>query len=127
MKKEECAIKKLQDAVGQFVGEREWQQYQTPKNVSAALSVEAAELLEYFIWIEGKESYEMVKHNHADIEREVADIMINLLNFCTITNINLEQAVLAKLEQLKTRYPVSEVKGNHTTYYKIKKQSTDKK
>ena len=119
-------IKKLQSAVKTFIAEREWQAFQTPKNVSTNLSVEAAELLEFFIWAEGQESYKIVEHNRTAIEHEVADIMITLLTFCSSAKIDLEKVVEEKLELIKAKYPVENVKGHHSAYYKIKLKKDQK-
>jgi len=113
-------LKRLQKEVGNFIAEREWKQFQTPKNVATNITVEAAELLEFFIWSEGAESYAIVNDNRKDIEHEIADIMISLLTFCLHGKIDLAKAVEAKLELIKKKYPIEKVKGNHSGYYKIK-------
>lgn len=113
-------LKRLQKEVASFIEERDWKQFQTPKNVATNIAVEAAELLEFFIWCEGAESHAIFNNNRKDIEHEVADIMISLLTFCLHTDINLAQAVTAKLKIIKKKYPVEKIKGCHSAYYKIK-------
>lgn len=65
-----------------FRKERDWEQFHTPKNLSAALSVEAAELLEIFQWAREIDLAETVARERKAIEDEVADIAILLSYFC---------------------------------------------
>lgn len=59
-----------------FRSEREWEQFHTPKNLSSALCVEAAELLEQFQWAKDSELEELVEREREAIEHEIADIAI---------------------------------------------------
>jgi NTP pyrophosphatase (non-canonical NTP hydrolase) len=120
--KKNNSIRQLQMAVENMIAEREWQPFQTPKNVSINIAVEAAELLEFFIWVEGEESFDIVKKNRQAIEHEIADIMISLLTFCSQTNIDLEKAAYTKLEEIKAKYPIDKVKGHHSAYFKLKRK-----
>ena len=106
----------LKESIKDFVTEREWTPFHTPKNLAICLSVEASELLELYQWqITSKD------HTTADgggpppqrrVEEEVGDIMISLLNFCQVTGIDPVEAGLNKLEQVKRKYPVEDVKGS---------------
>ena len=55
------SLKDLQNAVEAFVAERDWAQFHTPKNLAMAVSIEAAELMEHFLWSDGAES---ARHAH---------------------------------------------------------------
>jgi len=104
-------IKKIKEAVAAFVSQRDWEQFHSPKNMSMDIAAEAAELMELFLWVEGKESYEIVKEKRNEVEDEVADIFTAIICFCNSANIDLSSAFERKLELTKKNYPVEKVKG----------------
>lgn len=73
--------KDILDQLLMFRKERDWEQFHTPKNLSVALSVEVAELLECFQWAKDDELSELVARERPAIEDEVADIAILLWLF----------------------------------------------
>ena len=111
-------IKGIQRKLSAFSKEREWDQFHTPKNLAAALSVEASELLEVFQWLTDDQSRKLDKVQMADVEEEVADIAIYLLRICDVMNINMEAAIKNKLYINAGKYPVETAKGNATKYNK---------
>tara|TARA_B110000046_G_scaffold134771_1_gene141068 strand:+ start:128 stop:478 length:351 start_codon:yes stop_codon:yes gene_type:complete len=111
-------IKGIQQKLSIFSKEREWDQFHTPKNLAAALSVEASELLEVFQWLTDDESHKLDKTQMADTEEEVADIALYLLRICDVMKIDLESVINKKLEINAGKYPVKEAKGNATKYNK---------
>lgn len=102
-----------------FVTEREWQQYHSPKNLSMNLSIEANELMEKFLWITTEESITEVDKNRQEIEDEIADIFLTLLLIANTTKTDLTSALLHKLEKIKQKYPIEKCKGINTKYDKI--------
>jgi NTP pyrophosphatase (non-canonical NTP hydrolase) len=106
-------LAELSAQVAEFVAERDWEQYHAPKNLAAALSVEAAELQEIFLW---RDLDDHADDKRQDVEAEVADVAICLLNFCNRMDIDLKAAVLAKLEVARQKYPVDRVKGRSEKY-----------
>jgi len=111
-------IKGIQQKLSIFSKEREWDQFHTPKNLAAALSVEASELLEVFQWLTDDQSQNLDKAQMADTEEEVADIALYLLRICDVMNIDLESVINKKLEVNAAKYPIQEAKGNATKYNK---------
>ena len=89
------AFEKLTKRLQVFAQDRDWKQFHSPKNLAMALSVEASELLEHFQWNE-----DFVKEELAD---ELADVALYLLQLASIAEIDLEQAMLDKLEVNDTR------------------------
>ena len=105
---------KIQNEIKTFVDERDWEQFHSPKNLSMALSVEAAELVEIFQWQkqEGyKENEEKVVNAAKD---EVADIFYYVVRMCQKMNINLEEAFSEKMKKNRQKHPVHRVKGKST-------------
>lgn len=96
---------------GAFIRERDWQQFHNPKNLSMALAIEAAELMEKFRWVEGKDSFKELSVNREEIEDEAADVFFSLLSFCTSAEIDISSAFARKLVKTAKRYPVDKVKG----------------
>ena len=103
----------LSRLVAEFVGERDWERYHSPKNLAAAIAVEAAELQEIFLW---RELEAPIDDKRQEIEGEVADIAICLLNFCNRTGIDLASALRGKLIEAAKKYPVDRVRGRSEKY-----------
>ncbi|MGW3012597.1 nucleotide pyrophosphohydrolase [Streptomyces sp. NPDC001219] len=97
----------LQRRLAEFAAARDWQQYHTPKNLAAALSVEAAELVEIFQWLTPEESAKVMANpaKAARVEDEVADVLAYLLQFCEALGIDALTALAAKIERNETRFP----------------------
>jgi NTP pyrophosphatase (non-canonical NTP hydrolase) len=92
-----------------FVAERKWDKFHTPKNLSMALTGEAAELLEIFQWLSEAESREVMKNpvRARAVTDELADIFFYVLRIADTLNIDLEQAFTAKMIQNRAKYPVT--------------------
>ena len=109
-------LKNLTELMEQFIEERDWRQYNSLKNISINISVEAAELLEYFTWIDNKDSVAIFEKKKEKISQEVADILISTLQFCAIAHLDAEKILLEKFEEIKAKYPVEKVKGKSHKY-----------
>lgn len=107
----------LQELIGQvndFADERDWRQFHSPKNLTMALAVEAAELLEIFQWVDSNDSLQLTDKQRTASEHEAADILLYLLRFCEMTGIDLIAAAKAKIELNAQKYPVELAKGKST-------------
>ncbi|WP_171162502.1 nucleotide pyrophosphohydrolase [Streptomyces sp. I05A-00742] len=99
----------LQRRLAAFAAARDWQPFHTPKNLAAALSVEAAELMEIFQWLTPEESTRVMA-DAATAERvkdEVADVLAYLLQFCEVLGVDVLEALSAKIERNERRFPVA--------------------
>lgn len=112
-------IQSIKDSLKKFMDDRDWGQFHSPKNMSMQISVEASELMELFLWVDGEESKEIIEKKREAVEHEVADIAICLLNFCTRTNIDLAQAIHDKMILNGKKYPVEKAKGNANKYIEL--------
>ncbi|MFK0169580.1 nucleotide pyrophosphohydrolase [Streptomyces sp. NPDC090306] len=97
----------LQRRLAEFAAARNWQQYHTPKNLVAALSVEASELVEIFQWLTPEESQHVMDapdsaHRVTD---EVADVLAYLLQLCEVLAIDPLAALAAKIDRNESRFP----------------------
>ncbi|HCP45995.1 MAG TPA: nucleotide pyrophosphohydrolase [Deltaproteobacteria bacterium] len=106
-------LSQLSELIAHFMDERDWGQYHTPKNLAAAIAVEAAELQEIYLWRAGDDP---CADKREAIEAEVADIAICLLNFCNRTQIDLDAAVRSKLAIAAQKYPAERVRGRREKY-----------
>ncbi len=99
-----------------FAVARDWEQFHSPKNLAMALIVEAAELVEHFQWLTEEQSAALPTDKLAEVEQELADIQIYLIRLADRLNINLEQAVNAKIVLNERRYPAEKVRGSARKY-----------
>jgi dCTP diphosphatase len=102
-----------------FRRERDWEQFHTVRNLSSALCVEAAELLDLFRWARDSEITSIVGEQRSEIENEVADVAILLSYLCHDLTISIEDVVGKKLEINRKKYPVESSKGASTKYNRI--------
>ncbi|QIB43036.1 nucleotide pyrophosphohydrolase [Streptomyces aureoverticillatus] len=97
----------LQRRLAEFAAARHWEPFHTPKNLAAALSVEAAELVEIFQWLTPEESARVMndpKSAHR-VTDEVADVLAYLLQFCEVLGIDPLDALVAKIDRNEHRFP----------------------
>lgn len=114
----EMDYKKIQKEIEDFVKERDWDQFHSPKNLAMALSVEASELVEIFQWQE-KDDYKLQKFKEKTLSKskdEVADIFYYLIRICNKMDIDLEKVFNEKMEKNKNKYPITKFKGQSTKY-----------
>ena len=110
----EKSVKELAGVAKNFIDERDWRQFQTSKDLAEDISVEANELLELFLWKDGKELDKKAREDKEflqKIKNETADVFFGCLAISDHLNFDLDQAFLSKMEQLEKRYNVQEVKG----------------
>lgn len=108
-------VASLRDAMRRFVTEREWDQFHSPKNLVMGLSVEAAELMEHFLWMD-TESSRLVAQDPArlgEVADEIADVTCYLLALCNTLGIDLSDAVQAKLAKTALKYPAEKYRGRY--------------
>ncbi|MEV7321502.1 nucleotide pyrophosphohydrolase [Streptomyces sp. NPDC093970] len=100
-------VTKLQRRLAEFAAARDWQQYHTPKNLVAALSVEASELVEIFQWLTPEESARVMADPDTahKVTDEVADVLSYLLQLCGVLDIDPLAALDAKIERNEKRFP----------------------
>lgn len=99
-----------------FAAAREWEQFHSPKNLSMALSVEAAELLEHFQWLTEEESRNLPAGKLREVESEMADVFIYLVRMADRLKVDLYAAAGNKLDDNELKYPVDQAKGNARKY-----------
>lgn len=121
----ENQIDKMTAKLVAFRDERDWKQFHNPKDLAAALSIEAAELQELFLWKQPGDLDLNSEKQHARIEEEVADIASFLLLFCSEMQIDLADALERKIAQNAKKYPADTVRGSAKKYNEYSKDSAE--
>lgn len=101
-----------------FVAERQWEKFHTPKNLVAALSVEASELLELFQW-RSEEAPETAKADPVlmgKVREELADVLYYTLRLADLLAVDLQAASEAKMRKNAEKYPAERVRGSMKKY-----------
>ena len=104
-------LEELKSRVRAFNEARDWARYHSPRNLAMALSVEAAELLELYLWASDDGPQPPVASREPRVAEEAADVLICLLNLCDQAGVDLAAAVQAKLLRNEEKYPVELARG----------------
>ncbi len=99
-------LQELKTQMAAFVKERDWNQFHTAKNLSMYIAVEAAELMEKFLWTTSQDSAKLLETNRQAIEEEVADVLSVLMSFANACNIDISKAFIDKMAKNAKKYPV---------------------
>jgi NTP pyrophosphatase (non-canonical NTP hydrolase) len=103
-------LKAIQKKILDFRNERDWAQFHDPKNLAEAVSIEAGELLENFLWKTIDLSKNLSEEQINNIKHEVADIFIFLTYLCHEFKIDLLKEVEKKIAVNEAKYPVHKAK-----------------
>ena len=106
----------LRDRLRQFVSERDWDKFHSPKNLAMALSVEAAELMEHFQWLTEDESRRLAPAKLAEVRDEMADVLVYLVRLADKLDVDLLEAAARKIEKNALKYPAAKVRGSMKKY-----------
>jgi len=95
-----------------FARERDWEQFQSPKNLAMALAGEAGELLEHFQWLTEAQSADLGADKKRAVGHELADILSYLVRLAERLDIDLLAATDEKIAINEQRYPADRVRGD---------------
>jgi NTP pyrophosphatase (non-canonical NTP hydrolase) len=109
-------LQALTEALRAFARERDWEQFHSPKNLAAALSVEAAELLEHFQWLTEEQSRKLPEAKKLEVAAEAADVLLYLLQLSDQLGIDLATAAKEKMVVNGVKYPVQSSRGSSRKY-----------
>lgn len=94
------------------MAERDWEKFHSAENLSQAIAIEAAELMEHFLWLRREQVAAMMEGGkRAAVADELADVLIYALSLANVLEIDLSRAVLRKLEQNEQRFPADIWRG----------------
>lgn len=101
----------------EFRRKRDWEQFHKPKELAAAITVEASELLEVFQWKSHDEAARLLESPaRVRVEDEIADVVILLSYLCHDLGLDVNAAVRSKLKKNEAKYPVEKSYGNARKY-----------
>jgi NTP pyrophosphatase (non-canonical NTP hydrolase) len=108
-------VAELRAAWARFVAERDWGQFHSPKNLVMALAVEAAELMEHFLWVDNDASRAVAEQPQTRelVAEELADVTGVVLALCNALDLDLSDAVATKMAKNVHKYPVEKSRGRY--------------
>jgi dCTP diphosphatase len=112
-------LETIRDELRRFATERDWDQFHSPKNLAMALSVEAAEVLEYFQWLSPEAEATLGGDKAAQIRLELADVLLYLVRLADRLDIDLADAARDKIAINAQKYPVARARGTAKKYTEL--------
>ena len=106
-------IKELMREIDAFTQERDWDQFHNPKDLAIALSIEASELLETFLWKQPEKAKE------EKVKEELADVLNYALLIASKYDFDVAEIIREKLEKNAQKYPVEKAKGIAKKYSEL--------
>jgi len=114
----DVTLQQLKDTVKQFRDERDWAKFHTANQLAKAISIEAGELLECFLWQSETEIEDALKNADfvSKVQDEMADILAYTVSMANTLNIDLSAALHEKMKKNAAKYPADKVKGSARKY-----------
>lgn len=109
-------LENLTERLRNFAHERDWDQFHAPKNLSMALMVEAAELVEHFQWLTEQQSMALTDDKLKEVAYELADVFIYCVRLADKLGVDLPKVVDEKIAINEKKYPAELVKGSSKKY-----------
>jgi NTP pyrophosphatase (non-canonical NTP hydrolase) len=111
-------IKEITEALVNFRNERNWEQFHNPKDLAVALSIEAAELNELFLWKKDEEDWKDIPEEK--IREELADVLAYAFLLAEKYNLDIKEIVMDKIKKNGLKDPVEKSYNNATKYNRLK-------
>jgi len=102
-----------------FRDARDWLQFHNPKEMAVAITAEAGELLQHFVWQQPGQIQQRALDRLPELKDEMADVGILLFELAHILGVDLGQAMIDKLERNEKRYPVAKARGSNAKYNEL--------
>lgn len=113
------SLNQLMQLLRAFAMARNWDQFHSPKNLAAAMSVEAAEVLEHFQWLTSEQSTKLANDKKNDIALELADVLLYLIRLADKLDIDLIRAAHDKIAINDGKYPIDRAHGIALKYTEL--------
>jgi len=122
MNDSDTTLSELRELVREFRDRRGWARFHTPKNLTMAIAVEAAELMEQFQWLAQDEAWELAEDASRlkMMSEELADILIYALSFAEALHLDVATAIVDKLARNAKKYPEDDSRGRASWLDRIK-------
>lgn len=96
----------LRGELRKFAIARNWERFHSPKNLAAAMSIEAAEVLEHFQWLTEEQSRALPDTKRSAVAHELADVFLYLMQLADKLDVDLVAAAKEKMQLNAAKYPV---------------------
>ena len=113
------SIQQLTREICAFRDARDWAQFHNPKEMAVAITAEAGELLQHFVWQNAEQSLVRVAERRNELASEMADVAILLFEMANDCGIDLAEAMRQKLARNEQRYPVDKARGSNRKYNEL--------
>lgn len=113
------SISELTTQIQTFVDAREWRKYHNAKDLAVAISAEAGELMQHFVWQQEDQIEARVQSRREEIASEMADVGILLFEMADNLGMKLGEIMAAKIANNELRYPVEKSRGNNLKYSEL--------
>jgi dCTP diphosphatase len=113
------SIQELTAEICAFRDARDWKQFHNPKELAVAITAEAGELLQHFVWQSAEQSEKRIVERKPEIESEMADVAILLFELADNCGVDLAAAMRAKIARNEVRYPVDKARGSNKKYNEL--------
>lgn len=98
----------LRSALRAFAAARNWEQFHSPKNLAAAMAVEASEVLEHFQWLTDGQSRDLPEAKRVEVTHELADVFLYLMQLADKLDVDLVDAATRKMQINASKYPAGQ-------------------
>jgi len=122
MQDEKTTIQELKDILRKFRDDRDWKQFHDPKNLAEAISIEAGELQELFLWKDKEKIAKKLQEDEEfrkEVGEELVDVVIFCLSFANAADIDISKILKEKVEKNAKKYSVEKAKGTADKYNKL--------
>ncbi|AWT59609.1 MAG: hypothetical protein DF168_00801 [Candidatus Moanabacter tarae] len=113
---DKMTLAKITEEIRKFRDERDWMQFHNAKDMAIAITIEASELAEQFLWKSQVEIEKKIKDDPDSITDEIADVGIYLFELADNLGIDIIEAMHAKLKKNAIKYPILKSKGSNLKY-----------
>ncbi len=111
----ETTVAALREMLRQFVAERQWEPFHTPKNLAMSLAIEAAELMEHFQWLTPEQAQAVGQHPErlSEVADELSDVLAYCLALANTLELDLSDSLRAKMVKNRQKYPADRFRGRY--------------
>jgi dCTP diphosphatase len=122
MSDDRTTVQDLRAIVAEFVSARDWEQFHNPKDLAAAIAVEAAELQALFLWRSADDaaSLALAGGMRMAMKEELADVIILCLSLANAAGVDVSSVVRQKVEANGAKYPVELSRGSAAKYTELR-------
>ncbi len=126
MTDQRTTVAQLRDMMREFVAQRQWEKFHTPRNLAVSTAVESGELLELFQWLSDEAS--AARLADADFRRavadEISDVLMYLLSLANTLDLDISAAAQDKMARNRKKYPIEKYQGNYERPLKAAKNGS---